>query len=732
MLTRTLFSVLSVIAVLAASLYTAQAQNNTQDYFSHAKKMSDEFDRIQAGIELVFDPSLFIGKMQNLNFEHKKFSEAYANRKERKNLSHSLEAAIFHEYMGLVSRIRNSEEVPPDVVNRVIDANQQRIALLKQSLKIEQDEGPKQAWVSVIKTSMEQGNYPAAGEYAKLAKDIYGNEREFRDLEDQIVSVIARAREDKAKAAKLIEDKKYREALEILEPLSKTSPDDQDVARMYESTSANVAKMDQLIADARNYEANDKLKEAFRTWEDLLEYDPANEEAKEKTDKYRKQLEFGTTEIVSTCENCGGHGYCNVCKGSGLCLVCNGYQKCIQCRGAGYFTRRCPYCICKSCQGTGLCTTCEGRGTVNCTACGGMGFIRTVQSVTCSVCRGTGKSRFNDRPCPACNGTGKTAANVDRICTVCRGAKTLPCPTCQGDGRCKTCNGRGHDANCSHCGGTGVLVTDCVACKRTGKCLECGGTGVCRFCKGSGKCAECRGTGIIVKKIDEEKYLDEKNHFISVISEPEDAQVFLDGELKGNAPIEIQDVAEGPHAVRISKQGYDDFIYKTTFTKNYAAKFNIKLLSRKYNKFRVLTIHRARHSLLFTNYQGQEGDSYMISLYIDGANEWKELGDKVLGYTIDSLKRELKSKFNPRLQETQVVDLSSVILTKPDGTETRVLKNNPMQLVVYKAKVYDDSAKRFVIVEEGSKLGDATVTNITDNEVVLTDKDGNSFTISAK
>jgi len=148
--------------------------------------------------------------------------------------------------------------------------------------------------------------------------------------------------------------------------------------------------------------------------------------------------------------------------------------------------------------------------------------------------------------------------------------------------------------------------------------------------------------------------------------------------------------------------------------------------------YRVVATSEEKHSLLFRHYQEDENDSFMISLYIDGRNEWKELGETVFGHEIAELKREFKTSYNPRLKERQVVDLSSLILMKPDGTEIKLLKNNLMQIVVYKAKLYDSVNRRFLYVVEGTKLGDLTVHNITGNEVLLQNQDGELFTLSGQ
>jgi len=102
-----------------------------------------------------------------------------------------------------------------------------------------------------------------------------------------------------------------------------------------------------------------------------------------------------------------------------------------------------------------------------------------------------------------------------RTCTACKGAGTVPCPTCGGKGitgverkPCDACDGKG-SFPCTKCRGVGILT--CPICRGTGEvfkgiqCGTCGGRGKirCPRCKGSGeiKCKKCRGTGVLARPI---------------------------------------------------------------------------------------------------------------------------------------------------------------------------------------------------------------------------------------
>ena len=272
MLKKSGLAVLISAAVVLTFCSSSYTQGNSDEYFDHMETLIENFERIQAGMEVAFDPSLYIGNIQNLNFNHKKFSEAYRNRKERKYLSFALESSIVKTYMDLVEIIKtNSDRITLDVVNLAIDSNQLKITMLQNAVKIESTEGPMEAWVNLIEERIEAGEFASANEYVKLAREIYGSAKEFITLKVEIDDVLRKFDEDKEKAIQLMDEKEYRDALVILTQLKGTKPDDTEVARRYETAASYVEKMDELTLEAHSYEAEDKLKEAYRTWENLLD-----------------------------------------------------------------------------------------------------------------------------------------------------------------------------------------------------------------------------------------------------------------------------------------------------------------------------------------------------------------------------------------------------------------------------------------------------------------------------
>ena len=99
-----------------------------------------------------------------------------------------------------------------------------------------------------------------------------------------------------------------------------------------------------------------------------------------------------------------------------------------------------------------VCPKCGGMGSIPCATCQGQGKVQ----VTCPICNGAGRTA-----CLACQGTGKimgTAIGTFVRCPACMGKGSFPCAECKGAKNvsqiCPTCNGA-KTLFCDACGGTG-------------------------------------------------------------------------------------------------------------------------------------------------------------------------------------------------------------------------------------------------------------------------------------
>lgn len=138
---------------------------------------------------------------------------------------------------------------------------------------------------------------------------------------------------------------------------------------------------------------------------------------------------------------------------------------------AGTFTLAKDLEPCNLCHATGRydCHNCHGQIYMVCDGCSGEGG---------SVCRGEeGKGLCNNGyyTCPSCNGDGKCRSGdgqiVDGVCGNCGGA---------GKKECWICHGKGYNT-CTRCNGTGKQECwneDCIKARNNGwKCPKCMGTG---------------------------------------------------------------------------------------------------------------------------------------------------------------------------------------------------------------------------------------------------------------
>lgn len=143
-------------------------------------------------------------------------------------------------------------------------------------------------------------------------------------------------------------------------------------------------------------------------------FDPKTLESESNGDGYRDALEVLKKEPAKTCEGCDG----------GKKIVCG------SCGG----------------RASAACPGCHQRGKIECRSC-------EAGVAICSVCDGTGRSRWGNGACSSCRGSGR------RRCTKCNGRSEVKCPRCDGDGSlyCGTCAGAG-SKTCSRCDGKGKVV----------------------------------------------------------------------------------------------------------------------------------------------------------------------------------------------------------------------------------------------------------------------------------
>jgi hypothetical protein len=174
-----------------------------------------------------------------------------------------------------------------------------------------------------------------------------------------------------------------------------------------------------------------------------------------------------------------------------LCRTCHatGKKNCPLCRGKGRLQKDCPLCV----AGRVTCKICKGTGRKKCTYCSGKGYIyiEKKQSTVVASFGGYGDyGRYYPRTgggatlyskggymffqpgyCydyPRYSGSyfsvGDEARAVKKVCPVCHGTGSIPCPKTV---KCTKCNGVGYFIEvCSVCGGEKHIL-----------CKECAGKG---------------------------------------------------------------------------------------------------------------------------------------------------------------------------------------------------------------------------------------------------------------
>ena len=153
------------------------------------------------------------------------------------------------------------------------------------------------------------------------------------------------------------------------------------------------------------------------------------------------------------------------------CSLCNGSGKCRYCGGKGYSGTSTFNTKCFLCKGSGKCTSCDGHGYKEVT-------VNPNGGGSSSGGNSSGGGSSSGTKCKYCQGSGKCSNYVNSAYNK---------YYCLGSGDCQYCSGDGYywfasnEVMCANCDIPGHDNTP--------------GNGKCSYCGGSGKCSHCKGTG---------------------------------------------------------------------------------------------------------------------------------------------------------------------------------------------------------------------------------------------
>jgi tetratricopeptide (TPR) repeat protein len=721
-----------VLALCGLCVPTSSAQQSVS-YMSEIATIVDEFEQIQASIEVAFRADSYIRSLQSLRYRLKRLDESFGPRPEARYASFALAHTIEDTYLSLIKKMREGNGPPPnETIEQVVALNQSRIQVLKSALKAERLGGGEAGWTAVIETYFELQDYNRAVSMAERAAELYSDSAALLAKLDEVRGRIESIRTNLTEANRLIENKEYRAALALLDELEEVVGDDASVQELRQRAQEALAAVDELRLKALSAEHEGDHKAAYAAWSKVLELEPGNKEALEQIQAYKEKFRIVTRRVYRTCPNCNGTGDCEVCKGSKVCLVCNGFGRCTRCMGRGYYATVCPHCLCQECKGTGRCAVCGGDGLVYCPQCRGKGYFTTKERRTCPLCRGTGKSAISGRACANCGGSGKIWVTVDKPCPRCGGRKVGRCSHCKGSGVCPACDGQGRAETCNVCRGLGRIITECPYCKGTGICLTCDGKGTCRFCKGTGRCAVCAGKRVVVQELEEELLEGEEAGTLAIVTEPSGAQSFFDDDQPATTPTDPRPITPGEHTLRIVKEGYVPIEIAIDADEDSVVEVNVTLLPEELDKLRVLGVTTQRHRMLFKHYTKRDDGSFLASLTINGRNRWVKNGESLLGYRVARLEEITKERYSPRIGATKLLDYSKLFLTNHSGTEVALTLGTPVLVTSYVAKLYDKNYNESWTAREGTRFSGKEIKSINNDRVILIDEDGRELTLPVR
>ena len=724
-------SCLAVLATLALCAPASHAQR-ASSYVAAIETIIDQFEQIQASLEVAFRAEDYIRSLQALRYRLRRLDEAFGGRAEGRRASYMLAHRIEDTYLSLVKKMPMGNDRPPSTaIDQVSRLNQGQLRLLKAAARAEISGGGEAGWVAVIEDYYSHQDYNRAVAMAELASKSYPDSADLLGKLEEVRTRVTTLRTNLTEANRLIENHDYRAALTLLNEIQEVAANDATVQELRHVVEEALAKINDLRAEALAYEKEKDLKQAFRSWSKLLDIEPTNEEALEKIETYKDKFKIVTRRLYRSCPSCRGTGDCEVCKGSKVCSVCNASGRCLRCTGRGYYAATCPQCLCRDCKSSGRCAACGGDGLTYCPHCRGKGYFTTRVAQSCSICRGTGTLRLSRQPCPTCGGSGKINVNADKPCSRCKARKVQRCAQCTGTGVCPSCKGRGRAESCTFCKGLGRTITECRYCKGTSICLTCDGKGTCRFCKGTGRCSVCAGQKVAVQELEEELLKNEEAGTLAVTSEPSGASLFVDGSKLGASPLDPRKIKPGEHTVRIVKEGFVPLEFAIVSDKDALVEVDVTLISTETYNLRVLAVARRRHRVLFKHYTMRDERSFMASLTVDGRNRWLRNGEYILGYRVAEIEKVTKEQYSSTIGATKLVDYSKLILVNRSGQKLSLPLNSASLVITYRAKIFDKEYNSSFAVREGSRLGGRLVKSITRERVILVGENGVELVLPA-
>ena len=260
-----------VPVLLALCVPTSPAQH-AASYMSEIETIVDQFEQIQASIEVAFRADSYIRSLQSLRYRLKRLDESFESRPEGRYASFALAHTIEDAYLSLIKKMREGNGPPPDeAIELVATVNQSRIRVLKSALEAERTGGGEAGWSALIETYFELQDYNRAVSMAELASESYPESAALLAKLGEVRGRIESIRANLTEANRLIENKEYRAALKVLDEIEAMSADDATVRELRQRAEEALAKIEELRLTALAAEQAGDHNAAYASWSSMLD-----------------------------------------------------------------------------------------------------------------------------------------------------------------------------------------------------------------------------------------------------------------------------------------------------------------------------------------------------------------------------------------------------------------------------------------------------------------------------